>query len=248
MTTTTAQDAATRDRVDVLLRSFLSPGMAARVRDEVPAGADRLGGAVALLRELVAADDESLVVALGEAGVGPADAAALVGVDARTANAWLDVDLDPAVSTAGAVAAPPRGLTIARYVVRVVWIVLALVAVVSFVQARGGLRPCGEPVCIDAVELLLENGTAVPAADASTYDSDEVRAVRFTHRTADAFEGEVIWTGNGEELLRSRVTARGDASFTVPWPGAVLPFGVHVVRLDGAPSDASVTFSVQPEG
>lgn len=244
-------DTSPQQQVERVLASFVSPARAGVLAGELVDRRDPLEATVALLRDrygdllrdLHGTEDAALVVALDAAGVRPAAAARLVGVDQRTAHRWLDEEqtLTP-VSVAPEV---PRALEVGRRVVRLVWIALAVAVVVLVVQGQGGVLPCPDQLCIDWVDVEVADGSSIAASDRSVFGPAEVEAVRFRHRAPDDWIGTLVWTVGEEEALRSNVTLRGSDVLTVAWPGRRLPVGVHVVRLLEGPADASVTFVVE---
>lgn len=236
-------DEVTRGQVSVraVLSSFVAPERATRLAGHLDADVD---AAVALLRRRHGATDEALVVALDAAGTPASRIVGLVGLDLTAVHAVLDDDLAATPRAAGRPTVP-LGLTVARRVVRAVWVVLAVAAVAAVVQARGGVLPCPEELCIDWVDVALDDGTAVAATNRSVFTPDEVQSVRFRHRAPEPWVGTVRWTADGEEVLVSRVRLRDSGVLTVDWPQARLPTGVHVVTLVDGPAGATVTFAVE---
>lgn len=234
---------ATRDRVAVVLSSVLSPARASSLAAEVERTPHPLATALARLRADYGAGDEALVAALDMAGVSVAEAANLLGTDVRAVHRLLDDDL----GTDGRVPASPRvptGLTVAQRLVRVVWVTLAVASLVVLLQARGGLAPCPEDLCVDAVTVELASGATVDPAERSVFPPEEFTGVRFAHRAPQEWTGAVRWTVDGEEVLRHEVVLRGSDTLAVPWPDGGPPLGTHVVTLVGGPSSATATFVI----
>lgn len=241
---TTRQATRGDQTVRMVLSSFVSPARAQRLAADVTAAGGALPEALSLLRGHYHASDSALVVALDAAVLPPSRIAGLVGLDLTEVHERLD-DEHATSPSAGMVPTVPRRIEVARRVVRAIWIVLAIAVVAAVVQARGGVLPCPDALCIDWVDVALDDGTAIAATNRSVFEPGEVEAVRFRHRAPDPWVGTVRWTADGEELLASRVTLRGSGVLTVDWPQARLPVGVHVVTLVDGPAGASVTFAVE---
>lgn len=229
------------------LADFVAParadGVAASFVDEH--GPDTaVDAAVRWLRDDYGVATRDVAVAFVGAGVGATRLAALLGVGPAEVNGWVDEELaaGPAATDPGV----PRGLVALRGVVRVVWIglVLALVAVV--VRSGVDLLPCRDPVCLEVVEVGLDDGRVVPAPDGEVLEAADVASVRFEYRDGQRVDGVVRWTVDGEVLATTRVTLTGDGVATVPAPSPRLPSGVHVVELTAGDERAAAVFGVEP--